>query len=496
METQMQRMSFRLLAAAALVTALAAPAWARTLEVGPDAEFPSISAALGKARKGDVIEVASGTYPEAATIKKSVTIRGTDTGSGLPVITPKGGAFVFHLTGGGAVLENLAIEGKETPLGSMGIKDMAEKNAGILIDSNGNDVSGVTVRNLHNGLLIFGNNNEIRDSEFSNNAAVGAGVRSGSSNSFTNSTFAGNGVYGLMLGWLNDPALANDMQAWFKVLRTLKNVEKNTVEGNSFTGNGFAGLILAQASFENEVRGNIATGNGGTIPVELKPWSRGAGIYLSCGPIRNVISENDIRGNDNSGITINPGFDNIFRNNRITDNTSIGIGVGASTGNRFEGNTVSGHADYGIIFKRWVMSQLPAANNLLTNNELGRNGVNAYDESGVAFEPPDLPFVNEEARRRTLATRSVANRWDDGARGNHYDDFDEETEGFSDGDGDGVGEAPRPIPGGAAVDRHPLAQAPAGLGMAPGAAATKLAAVEALCAPFGACGASAQSCGP
>ena len=80
------------------------------------------------------------------------------------------------------------------------------------------------------------------------------------------------------------PALANDMKAWFKVLRTLKNVEKNVVRGNTLTGNGFAGLILAQASFENEVIENTATTNDGTIPAELKPWSRGAGIYLSCGP--------------------------------------------------------------------------------------------------------------------------------------------------------------------------------------------------------------------
>jgi parallel beta-helix repeat protein len=403
---------------------------------------------------------------------------------------------VFHLTGGGAVLENLLIEGDDTPLTSFDIKDMAEKNAGILIESNANTVSGVAVRRLHNGLLIFGNGNDVRGSEFSGNAVIGAAVRSGNGNVFTDSSFEENGIYGLFLGWLNDPALANDMQAWFKVLRTLKNVEKNTVEGNSFTGNGFAGLILAQAAFENEISGNTATGNGGAIPVDVKPWSRGAGIYLSCGPMRNVISENDVRGNDNSGITIDPGFDNIFRNNRITDNTSMGFSVSASTGNRFEGNAVSGHADYGIIFRRWVTAQLPAANNLLTGNALSRNRINADDESGVAFELPDLGFVNEESRRRTLAIHSVANRWDDGARGNYYDDFDEEAEGFTDRDGDGVGETPHPIPGGAAVDNHPLAQAPEGLGMAPAAPGAKLTAAETICLPLGACGSAASSCGP
>lgn len=492
----MLRISFRFLAAGALAAALAGPAWARTLEVGPAADYPSISAALAKARNGDVIEVAGGTYAEAVTVKRAVTIRGVDSGAGLPVIRPKGGDFVFHLTGGGAALENLVIAGDEKPVAALDIKDMARKTAGILIDSNGNAISGVTVRNLHNGLLIFGNGNTVTGSGFTANAAVGAAVRSGSGNSFADSSFTENGVYGLFLGWLNDPALANDMQAWFKVLRTLKNVERNEVTGNSFTGNGFAGLILAQAAFENEVMGNTVTGNGGSIPVELKPWSRGAGIYLSCGPMRNVISGNDVYGNDNSGITIDPGMDNVFQGNTVRNNTSFGIGVASSTGNHFDANAVSGHPDYGIIFKRWVFEQLPSADNLLTGNDLGRNGVNAHDETGLAFEPPDLPFVNEEARRRTLATYSVANRWDDGARGNHFDDFDEESEGFRDSDGDGIGETPHPIPGGAAVDRHPLAEARELHGEAPPSGAMKLAAAQAICTPLGRCVGKASSCGP
>lgn len=483
----------------AYVLLLALPidtAFSKTLRVGPGSEFTSISAALSKASKGDVIELLSGHYVESATVQKSVTIRGVDTGSGLPVINPKGESFVFHLTGGGASIESVVISGEEQPRTSLDIEVMAQRHAGILIESNKNTISRVHVSNLRNGLLIFGNNNEVRESEFRRNAAVGAGVRSGSGNSFTESRFAENGVYGLMLGWLNDPALANDMKAWFKVLRTLKNVEKNVVRGNALTGNGFAGLILSQASFENDVMENTATENGGTIPAELKPWSRGAGIYLSCGPMRNLIADNDVRSNDNSGITVDPGMDNIFRHNKVIDNSAYGIAVSASTGNRFEANTVSGHKDYGIVFKRWSVHQLPTARNLLTGNELSRNGVNAFDESGVAFElPPNIPFVDEKARRATLAEYSVANHWDDGVRGNHFSDFDEEFEGFSDADGDGIGEAPHPIPGGAAVDRHPLARAPVGLGVAPGGDRMKLAAVDGLCSPFAACAGSARSCG-
>ena len=493
----MKYASLWIFAYVSLVVLLAGPALAKTLKVGPGADFASISAALSKARGGDVIEVASGTYAEAATVKKSVTIRGVDSGSGLPVITPKGGDFLFHLTGGGAILEDLVLRGVEKPLTFLDVKVMIQKSAGILIESNGNTVSNVSAQNLNNGLLIFGNDNEIRNSEFRNNATAGAGVRSGSGNSFLNSIFVDNGLYGLMLGWVNDPALANDMQAWFKVLRTLKNVEKNVVEGNSFTGNGFAGLILAQASFENQILDNTVTANGGTIPAELMTWSRGAGIYLSCGPMRNLIANNDVRGNDNSGIMIDPGVDNVFRNNKIAENAAFGITVAASTGNQFDANVVTGHKDYGIIFKRWSLEHLPTASNLLTGNDLIRNGVNAYDDFGVAFEPPShMRFVDEAARKATLAEHSVANRWDDGTRGNHYDDFDVKAEGFGDADDDGIGETPHPIPGGAAVDHHPLANTSAGLGAAPTASKMTLAAVEGLCTPFEACVASARSCGP
>lgn len=493
----MERASVWLAAYCSLLAVLVDPACAKTLEVGRGATFASISAALGKARKGDLVEVGSGNYAESVTVQKAVTIRGVDTGSGLPVIMPKGGPFVFHLIGGGAVLEHLVIEGADRPQLTLGIEDMARKDSGILIESRGNSLSSVTVRNLHNGMLIFGDDNDVHDSAFDSNAVVGAGVRSGRGNSLNNSTFTDNGLYGLMLGWLNDPALATgDMQEWYKVLRTLKNVENNRVEGNSFTGNGFAGLMLAQAAFENEVHGNTATGNGGAIPPEIKPWSKGAGIYLSCGPTRNVIADNDVRGNDNSGITIDPGMDNTFRNNKIRDNTSFGIGVAGSTGNRFEGNAVSGHRDYGIIFKRWVKFQMPTASNLLTVNDLSRNGVNAYDDSGVAFEPPpQVRFVDEAARRKALATYSIANHWDDGSRGNHYDDFDEVAEGFADANGDGISEVHRPIPGGAAVDHFPMAQASIDQGKALVAAETELVAVETVCMPVASCEAAVVSCG-
>ena len=490
-------MRIALLVAAAVSALLVAagPALSRTLEVGPDKTFHSIADALKKAKAGDTVEVQSGTYEGALIIKKKITLQGIDSGGGLPVITAAGQSAVLHLTGGGATIAGLVVAGGENPVGSYKITDMVRKDAGILIESNSNTIRDVTVHNLHNGLLIFGADNNVADSAFRANSIVGAGVRSGGGNSFVNSTFDGNGVYGLMLGWFNDPALATgNMQDWYKVLQTLKNVEHNKVDDNSFTNNGFAGLILAQAAFRNEATGNTATGNGGSVPPEFGPWSKGAGIYLSCAAMWNLIAGNDVSGNDNSGITLNPGMDNIFRSNAIKDNTEFGIDVAGSTGNRFEANAISGHKGHGIIFKRWVEAQMPNASNLLTGNDLSENGMNAYDESGVAFEPPAaMQFVDEATRQKTIAEYSVANSWDDGARGNHYDDFDETSEGFVDANGDGIGEMAHPIPGGAAVDHLPLAQAPVNEGKA-ATDGVKVAALKTICTPLKACDAAALSC--
>ena len=267
-----------------------------------------------------------------------------------------------------------------------------------------------------------------------------------------------NGVYGLYLGWLNDPAIATgEPKTYMEAMKKLRPVEETTVRKNRMIENGLSGLVLAGAANKNTVIGNRANGNGGRLKAGNKKWLKGAGILLSCGPMANLVVENEVHANNNIGIDVDPGTDNVFRSNSVAQNTSIGINVSASTGNRFVENVVSNQPDYGIVMKRWSKDQYPTSGNLLTGNDLRKNGINAFDDSGLPFDPaPRAKFANEESKRKTLEKYRAENRWDDGARGNHYDDFDEASEGFVDGNGDGIGEAPHPIPGGAAVDHHPL----------------------------------------
>jgi|GEM_PF-1467194 len=434
---------------------------ADTLRVGPHERFQTIASAVKAAAPGQVIELTSGSYAEAVAINQRVVVRGVDTGGGLPVVTPAEGKSAFHLTGGGgAVIENVAIAGSEAPVEEVSIPELVRTDAGILIESNGNEIKNVTVRRMHHGMVVFGDSNRILDNDITENAVIGVAILSGRANSVSGNVMQKNGAHGLYLGWLNDPAMATgDLKKYAQAMKKFRPVEETAVRKNRMVENGLTGLVLGGAANRNTVVGNVANSNGGRLKGSKKNWLKGAGILLSCGPIANLVAENEVHANDNVGINVDPGTDNVFRSNSVAKNTSIGINVSASTGNRFVENVVTDQPDYGIALKRWSDTQLPTSGNLLTGNDLKRNGTNAFDDSGLPFEPPaHLKFANEQSKRKMIEKyrNQAANRWDDGARGNHHDDFDEAAEGFVDENGDGIGERPHPIPGGKAVDRPPL----------------------------------------
>ena len=137
---------------------------ADTLRVGSHERFQSIASSVKAAVPGQVIELTSGTYKEAVVIAQRLVMKGVDPGGGLPVVTPGEGKSAFHLTGGGAVIENVAVMGSEDPVQDMTIPDLVRTDAGVLIESSGNQLKNLTLRHMRHGIVVFGDGNGIVDS--------------------------------------------------------------------------------------------------------------------------------------------------------------------------------------------------------------------------------------------------------------------------------------------------------------------------------------------
>ena len=136
---------------------------------------------------------------------------------------------------------------------------------------------------------------------------------------------------------------------------------------------------------------------------------------------------NRIINNDNTGIAleVNSNY-NWIAGNTISNN-NIGIHLNIASGNEIthynDGineiwNKIDNN-DYGIF------SSIASHDNSIYHNNLMENTQNGYDEG--------------------------TNFWDDGERGNYWDDYTGE-----DSDGDGVGDTPYEIPGGGNQDNYPM----------------------------------------
>jgi len=184
----------------------------------------------------------------------------------------------------------------------------------------------------------------------------------------------------------------------------LENSSDNEISHNALRENTRYGIYLMR-SFANSVLGNLSEGNG----------LYGIRLYSSSG---NTVEGNTVVGNER-GIVLDRAFGNTISANRIEGNSGKGIDLWRSTSNTIVANDVARNIELGIDAPK------NSSDNLIYHNNLIGNGRNAEDRG--------------------------ANRWDNGAEGNFWDDYT-----GVDADGDGIGDAPYLIPGGGSRDRHPL----------------------------------------
>ena len=163
-------------------------------------------------------------------------------------------------------------------------------------------------------------------------------------------------------------------------------------DGNPTLGNGFNGIVLTNADF-NDIGfsaggddGNLIAGNGQD------------GILLESDSSNNQIWHNYIYDNDNNGMRIFNGDNNIVDLNTIEDNGIAGIqvsdGAGDATGNRITRNSIYGNAGMGIDLE---------ADGLVEVNDMedSDNGANTLQNYPVLTSANDsanvIGFFNSES---------------------------------------------------------------------------------------------------
>ncbi len=151
------------------------------------------------ASPGDAIEIPSGTYYERLNVNKQLTLRGVDTGNGMPVINAGGSGDAITLSADGCTIEGLSITGSTGSTRS-GITASSSNNVirdneikgngrGInLQSSSGNTITGNAVLNSGTGinLLTSCSNNIIVDNVLDENSQYGIHIsNSGNSNTIS-----------------------------------------------------------------------------------------------------------------------------------------------------------------------------------------------------------------------------------------------------------------------------------------------------------------------
>ena len=166
---------YRFAIGVALSMAMAMPALARTLEVGPGKTYKLPSEAAAAAAEGDRIVVAPGEYFDCAVLRANgLTLEGSDPGGGA-VMTDKicQGKAILIATGAGITVRNLTLTRARSPDGN---------GAGIRAEGASLTVERVRFINNQDGILTGapdGATMTVRDSEFRRNGTCVAACAHG-----------------------------------------------------------------------------------------------------------------------------------------------------------------------------------------------------------------------------------------------------------------------------------------------------------------------------
>ncbi len=163
---------------------------ASTIIVCPSGcNYSTIQQAIDSSHAGDTILVQSGTYNENVYVSRELTLRGVDTGKGIPVVNAGGSGSVITLYADNITLEGFNVTGS----GSCGCG-----NAGIRIMSNNSTIFGNTAYENKYGIYCA---NHIGNRIYQNNLVKNnISAYDGGSNKWYEDAGTENGIVGLAPG--------------------------------------------------------------------------------------------------------------------------------------------------------------------------------------------------------------------------------------------------------------------------------------------------------
>jgi parallel beta-helix repeat protein len=449
--------------------------------------YSKLAAALKEAQAGDQIEIGSGTYKGSFGINKPITLTGVDTGEGPPVIDGSGKTVVLNLNAPGIRIEGLKITSTNSPKRPFGFLTPYAEEACILVEEDDVQIVGNTLTGCGQGIYVRNTDGAlIENNTVTENHIGGIFFLNSHKAKVVANTVTDNGYYGVTVqsfsflpGIKHSYMAAKLVGKWWHVTdesRDMADIMSEDIEisENTISRNSGGGILVGFARRISAVKNTIEE-NGGAPPSEIDmAWfnkhsktkldtnGRGFGILLSCDAYENTVEKNEVNRNVDHGIQVQSAILTDILANSVSDN-DYGIRIQGSFGNVVTENKVSGSAARGIsleVSRIPGIMTVPSIANRVLGNDLENPGENAFDDSHGQNQTPETAWFDVAKVKRLPdypAPEDRINLWDDGARGNHYSDFDETAEGFKDNDGNGVGETPHAILGGSAVDRFPLA---------------------------------------
>jgi parallel beta-helix repeat protein len=202
--------SSRLISVLVLILIFSSAAMGSSITVGKiGCDYTNIWEAIDAANPGDIIDVQSGTYYENIIVDKKLTLRGLNTGTGLPIVDASGRRDAITLRADDITLD------------------------GFVAINSGNDFSNDA------GIKVISNNSIILNNSVIGNNANGIRLVKSSNCIITNNT-AKNNKY-------------NNIQ--------LEESHNNKISANTAIDSGYSTGIMLYFSDNNIVFGNTATGN-------------------------------------------------------------------------------------------------------------------------------------------------------------------------------------------------------------------------------------------